>query len=215
ATDSQYKTTSTAVLNGAGAFIAFGAIGFSVAKVIRLAIHVTKSSATGSRRHEHEHGQQSKHTPSTPKLDIEVNSYDYLTLEDLHPWVASSARDLWRSHHYRDAVEQVARTINDKTQKKVWSYRSETTLMEYVFGFDKPPTSSDGKKLRFHGDPKSTTWKNRMNAARHLGGACYQGLRNVAAHEDSVDWTREMTLQYLAMFSVLAHWIDECDAYGQ
>nr|WP_275901613.1 TIGR02391 family protein [Streptomyces sp. S1D4-20] len=35
-------------------------------------------------------------------------------------------------------------------------------------------------------------------------------MRNLAAHEDEVSWTQQEALEYLATFSVIARWIEEC-----
>jgi hypothetical protein len=53
-----------------------------------------------------------------------------------------------------------------------------------------------------------------MMAGQALGRACTLGLRNVAAHENKLQWPRQVVFQYLVMFSVLAEWIDECDVSG-
>jgi hypothetical protein len=136
-----------------------------------------------------------------------------LSLEDLHLWVKVPASQYWVNGQYRDAVQHAALSVVSETQHKAWSYKDGTDLMSYVFG-DDPPKPGEGRRLRFRGDPRTDTWKNRMRAAQALGRACYLGLRNVAAHEKEVDWPRNLAFQYLAMFSVLAQWIDECDPLG-
>lgn len=115
--------------------------------------------------------------------------------------------------HYRDAVQHAAIAVNEETRKKAWSYKEGTDLMNYVFAMD-PPKSGDGRRLRFRGDQRTDTWRNRMQAAQSLGRACYLGLRNIVAHEQMVDWSAEIAFQYLAMFSVLAQWVSECDPQG-
>lgn len=136
-----------------------------------------------------------------------------LSLEDLHKWVRVPAGKYWSNGNYRDAVQHAALSITSETQNKAWSYKDGTDLMNYVFSAD-PPKPGEGRRLRFRGDQRTDTWKSRMQAAQALGRACYLGLRNVAAHEKEVDWPRELAFQYLAMLSVLARWIDECDPLG-
>ncbi len=50
-----------------------------------------------------------------------------------------------------------------------------------------------------------------MRGARFFSQGRYAGIRNIAAHELEVAWSKEMCLEYLAAFSILARWIDECE----
>jgi hypothetical protein len=47
-------------------------------------------------------------------------------------------------------------------------------------------------------------------ALRPFAEGCFAGLRNPAAHEHGPEWDEQRALEYLAAFSILARWIDEC-----
>lgn len=230
-TSGQYATAGVAVLNGLGAAVAFGLITFLIARVFLGYVRFMRSRIDrNSNSYKMESGgnvssesAQSQHIADRSdvvlgeKYDVvsgEGGSVEYaFSFDSLHSWVRSVAADYWKNGHYRDAVEHAARSVNSQTQKLVWTYKDGTDLMNYVFSAD-PPKQGDGRKLRFRGDPRTDTWKNRMQAAQSLGRACFMGLRNLAAHEQTLDWQQELAFQYLVMFSVLAQWIEECDPTG-
>ncbi len=223
--DSKYNSSlGSALGNGFGASFSFGGITFLIGVTVRnlgRKIKRQRNSQVPDRQDSNrpkivsisspleDHLPQ----PHTPERSVQNQSERSLLLSDLHPWVKSAAEYYWPNGHYRDAVEHAARSVNSETQQKVWSYKDGTDLMNYVFSMD-PPKAPEGRRLRFRGDPKTDSWKNRMQAGQALGRACYLGLRNIAAHEQKLDWSCQLAFQYLVMFSVLAQWIDECDVTG-
>ena len=63
----------------------------------------------------------------------------------------------------------------------------------------------------FQGDRSFATWRSRQNGGNQLGAGCFEGIRNLAAHEHELDLPEQVALEQLAAFSLLARWIDECD----
>lgn len=63
-------------------------------------------------------------------------------------------------------------------------------------------------RLRFDGDSVSLTWVARQEGAMYLSAGAF--IRNLAAHAETVAWTEQEALEYLAVFSVIARWIEEC-----
>jgi hypothetical protein len=131
-----------------------------------------------------------------------------LNAASLHPLVWRAAASIWDASP-RHSVGNVALKVNKLLQDKLGvTDISESDLANQAFS-DKD--SAPGRpRLRFPGE-RSKTWASRMNGARGLGQACFQGVRNVASHDEAANWSEEEALEYLAMFSVLARWIDECD----
>ncbi len=130
----------------------------------------------------------------------------------LHPWVYRAACDLWQGGHYRQAVEQTARAVSRHTQEKVRRYNlSDDKLILNVFSDDDP--KPDTPRLRFPGDRNTESWQNRMRGVRAFSQGCFAGIRNIAAHEYELAWSRDLCLEYLAAFSILARWIDESEVY--
>jgi uncharacterized protein (TIGR02391 family) len=132
-----------------------------------------------------------------------------LPADQLHPWVWGAAHTLWKSEHYRAAVDAAATAINAHTQNKVGRRDiADTDLMNQVFT-EKPKAGQ--KYLQLPGDPNDQTLKSRNRALRPFGEGCFAGIRNPAAHEHGPDWDEQKALEQLAALSVLARWIDECE----
>ncbi|GAA4906345.1 uncharacterized protein Ymh [Stackebrandtia albiflava] len=130
----------------------------------------------------------------------------------LHPWVSEPAERLLAHGHGQDAVLAAARSINAHDQEKLRRFdKSDRNLLEEAFAETEPKAGSP--RLRFPGDPQTVSWRNRMTGVRSLVAASFAGLRNVSAHDHDLDWDQETAGQYLAMLSVLARWIEECEVH--
>jgi hypothetical protein len=131
-----------------------------------------------------------------------------LPADKFHPWVWNSARTLWESHHCRQAVQAAATTLNAKIQDKVQRRDvSDTKLVQEVFSESVP---APGKpRLRIPGDSSSETVQSRQRGAQQLGLACVSLIRNPASHEDE-EWDEQIALEQLAVLSVFARLVDEC-----
>jgi hypothetical protein len=131
-----------------------------------------------------------------------------LPADQFHPWVWDAARTLWDSKHYRAAVHAAATAINAHTQTKVGRTDiADTELMNAVLT-DKPKPGL--AYLQLPGDPNDQTVKTRNRALRPYAEGCFAGIRNPAAHQHAPEWDEQAALEYLAAFSVLARWIDDC-----
>jgi hypothetical protein len=130
----------------------------------------------------------------------------------LHPWIITAVSDLWRDGHRREAVGRAARSLSAATQDKLRRYDvSDDHLFQQSFSDDPPKPGQP--RLRFVGDRRSPSWTSRLRGARGLAQGCYAGMRNIAAHENGDEWSEEVALEYLASFSVLARWVDECEVF--
>jgi len=126
----------------------------------------------------------------------------------LHPWVWDSARTLWETHHYRQAVQTAWTAINAKIQDKVQRRDvSDTKLVQDTFSESAP---APGKpRLRVQGDSTTETVQSRQRGALQLGLACVSLIRNPASHEDT-ELDDQIALEQLATLSVFARVVDEC-----
>lgn len=131
-----------------------------------------------------------------------------ISAANLHPWVWSGAQSLWRSGHYRSAVEDAAKKLNAETQNKLGRRDvSETDLFKQAFSLDSP---APGKpRLRRMMDDGSDTYKSMQRGAMALAEGFYTGIRNPFNHEDPRDIDEQIGLEYLAALSVLARWVNE------
>ncbi|WP_239109385.1 TIGR02391 family protein [Streptomyces coelicoflavus] len=127
----------------------------------------------------------------------------------LHLWVWEPAAPLWAAEAHQDAVLAAARVVNRRLQLKLGRHDiGEVDLCMQSFD-PKPPT--EGKpRLRFDGDRDTPTWRARQDGAKYLSAGAFLGIRNLAAHEEQVTWGQQEALEYMATFSVVARWIEEC-----
>ncbi|MFI6606882.1 TIGR02391 family protein [Streptomyces sp. NPDC050507] len=132
-----------------------------------------------------------------------------IAADAMHPWVWEPAAPLWAADAHQDAVLAGARVVNRRLQLKLGRHDiGEKDLCLQTFS-PTPPTS--GKpRLRFEGDRDTPTWKARQEGAMYLSAGAFLGIRNLAAHEEKVTWNKHVALEYLATFSVIARWIEEC-----
>jgi hypothetical protein len=130
-----------------------------------------------------------------------------LSAAELHLWIWSGASSLWKSGHYREAVEGAIRKLNAETQNKV-SRRdvSETDLFKQAFSMDE---AKAGKaRLRRMKDDGSDTYKSVQRGAMTFAEDVFAGIRNPLSHEVDQELSEQEALEYLAALSVLARWVD-------
>lgn len=131
-----------------------------------------------------------------------------ISAASLHPWVWSGAASLWKSGHFRSAVEDAAKKINAETQNKVNRRDvSETDLFKQSFSLDAPATGKP--RLRRMADDGSDTYRSMQRGAMALAEGVYAGIRNPFGHGDPRDVDEQVALEYLAAPSALARWVDE------
>lgn len=130
-----------------------------------------------------------------------------ISAADLHPWVWSGAQSLWRSGHFRSAVEDAAKKVNAETQNKVGRRDiSEADLFKQAFSLD--PAGPGKARLRRLNPESSDTYRSVQRGAMAFAEGIYAGIRNPLNHEDPKDIDEQVALEYLAALSVLARWVD-------
>lgn len=133
-----------------------------------------------------------------------------LSAAKFHPWIWSGAQSLWRSGHYRSAVEDAAKKLNAETQNKIGRRDlSESKLFQEAYS-DKPAAPGKSRLRRVKNDG-SDTYKSMQRGAMALAEGIYAGIRNPFNHEDPKDIDEQVALEYLAALSVLARWVDESE----
>ncbi|MGC0249823.1 TIGR02391 family protein [Pseudactinotalea sp. Z1748] len=130
-----------------------------------------------------------------------------LSAAELHAWIWSGARSLWKSGHYREAVEGAIKKLNAETQNKVGRRdASEANLFKQAFSMDAPRV--DKSRLRRMEDDGSDTYKSVQRGAMTLAEGVFAGIRNPLSHEADQELSEQEALEYLAALSVLARWVD-------
>jgi hypothetical protein len=130
-----------------------------------------------------------------------------LSAAELHDWVWSGAKSLWRSGHYREAVEGAIKKLNAETQNKVRRRDvSETDLFKQAFTLD---AAAPGKsRLRRMSPEGSDTYKSVQRGAMSFAEGVFAGIRNPLSHEAGQELSEQEALEYLAALSVLSRWVD-------
>ncbi|MGW3499334.1 TIGR02391 family protein [Streptomyces globisporus] len=132
-----------------------------------------------------------------------------IAADALHPWVWDSAAPLWAAQARQEAVLNAAKVVNARLQLKLARHdKGETDLC--MQSFDPQPPVAGKPRLRFDGDRSTPTWMARQEGAKYFSAGAFLGIRNLAAHQETVTWTEQEALEYLASFSVVARWIEEC-----
>ncbi|GHB18976.1 MULTISPECIES: TIGR02391 family protein [Streptomyces] len=131
-----------------------------------------------------------------------------LDASTMHRWVWGSIQGLWSSGHYRQAVGMAATAVNAQTQSKV-SRRdlSESKLFGDVFSTKAP--EPDKPRLRLSANDGGDTWRNQHDGAAALARGAYAAIRNPIAHEVGDELMEHEALEQLAVFSLLARWVDD------
>lgn len=136
-----------------------------------------------------------------------------LTGPALHPWVWDSARSLWQSGHYREAVRAASVGVNARTQEKLGRRDvAETELFRQAFTND-PPTLG-AARLRPHGDDDGKTARSFRRGIMAFAEGCYASIRNPVSHDEG-ELHEQTALEQLAAFSVLARWVDEASVVAR
>ena len=131
-----------------------------------------------------------------------------ISAAQLHPWIWDGACSLWRSSHFREALEGAIRKLNAETQNKLGRRDvSETDLFKQAFSTD---VAQVGRaRLRCMANDGSKTYMSVQRGAMAFAEGIFSGIRNPLSHEFGHDLTEQHALEYLAALSVLARWVDE------
>ena len=130
-------------------------------------------------------------------------------LRALHPLVWKAAEPLWKDGHTRDAVSAAGRELAEYV-KTLTNRRDvvDTALWQQAFSKDAPEA---GKvRLRWPGDPTDQEVKGMNEGLARFAPGVQMTGRNPAVHGTEV-MSEQDTLERLAVFSLLARWVDHCE----
>lgn len=135
------------------------------------------------------------------------NNAPVLNAARLHPWVWESARSLWQSRHFREAVRAASVKLNAETQNKRGGRDlSETALFQMAFSADEP-TPTRPRRRSPSDDGRKTALSIRRGIMAFAEG-CFAAIRNPTSHDVQDEVPEHEALEQLATFSVLARWVD-------
>lgn len=128
----------------------------------------------------------------------------------LHATVWDACASLWRSKHYRQAVNAAATAVNAALQARLNRRDcAESDLVTAAFTLDDPKPGQP--RLRLRQDDGSPTYRSMQNGAREFGCGCFRAIRNPGAHEVDDEPPEHEALEQLASFSILARWIEAAE----
>ncbi|WP_221285535.1 TIGR02391 family protein [Prescottella equi] len=132
-----------------------------------------------------------------------------MSASGFHPWVWESAKALWKDRHYSQAVHMAAVKVNEETQKLVGDrQKADTELFRYYLWSER---NKGPRKILVHRDyDGSPTSLSVQQGMQQLAAGVYMAFRNPVSHRShSLD--EAAALEQLAAFSLLAHYITECE----
>ncbi|MGK4583520.1 TIGR02391 family protein [Kitasatospora sp. HPMI-4] len=136
--------------------------------------------------------------PSGPKLPA----------SSLHPWVWDSAKSLWETKHYREAVQTAATSINYHLQRR--SGRMDVSDLDLLNQLLSEKAPEPGKpRLRWLADPMTDEFKSMMGGLRGMSQGIFQCIRNRATH-DVTPLAEAEALERLTAMSLLCNLLDKC-----
>ncbi|MFE9232037.1 TIGR02391 family protein [Cellulosimicrobium funkei] len=131
-----------------------------------------------------------------------------ISVGGFHPWAWESAKTLWASGHFREAVNAAARGVSAQAQSKV-GRRGLSEWKLLLNAFSVRPAEAGEPRLRLMADDGSDTFKSLHDGVGSFARGAYQAIRNPANHDELGELDETEAVEQLAAFSLLARWVDE------
>ncbi|MEV4709671.1 TIGR02391 family protein [Actinoplanes sp. NPDC049316] len=142
-------------------------------------------------------------------LEAEASRPPTIGAEAMHPTVWGAAKRLWEDGHYRQAVaaacESLVSVVKARTGRRDIP---DTSLWQQVFS-DKDPQPGM-PRLRWPGNSTDQDVISMNGGLRQFAPGVQMTVRNSTAHGIGEIGEQE-ALERLAVLSLLARWLDECD----
>ena len=126
----------------------------------------------------------------------------------LHQWVWGDAAQFWQAGQFEAAVEYSAKSLNAHIQQKSRMSIADRELASEVFSSRASPKHA---RLWLPGPRDTDGWKSRQDGLHLLAMGAFAGIRNVVAHSVTTGWSQQEALEYLAVLSVVARWVEETE----
>ena len=139
----------------------------------------------------------------------EANKPPELGVRALHPLIWGAAGSTWRSGHYREAVSNAAQALVDHV-KTLTNRRdvADTSIWQQAFSSSAPEAGKP--RLRWPGDSADATVRSMQDGMRQLAPGAQMTVRNSAVH-GTEQMPEQEALERLAVLSLLARWVDQCE----
>jgi uncharacterized protein (TIGR02391 family) len=107
------------------------------------------------------------------------------------------------------AVEYASKALTAQIQKKSGSSLVDCELAAEVFSYGKVGRS----RLWLRGDCNDRAWRTRQDGLHLMSQGAFAGIRNVVAHSEKPGWSQQEALEYLAVLSTVARWVEETEVH--
>lgn len=131
-----------------------------------------------------------------------------LAANGLHEWIWGAAAQFWDAGQHEAAVEYGAKSLTAHIQQKSRMSIADRELAREVFS---PKASATNVRLWLPGPREVDTWRSRQDGLHLLAMSAFAGIRNVVAHSVTAGWSQQEALEYLAVLSVVARWVEETE----
>ena len=126
----------------------------------------------------------------------------------MHPLIWGAAGPLWRDRHYRQVTAAADSLIAQVKERTGRNDVHETGLWQETFSAKDPEPGKP--RLRWPGDPRDRHVMSMNEGLRQFAPGSQLTIRNPATH--STDAMSEQDgLERLAVLSLLANWVGECE----
>ncbi|MDG6934416.1 MAG: TIGR02391 family protein [Nitrososphaerota archaeon] len=142
--------------------------------------------------------QKKRFDPSERTNSLAENHFSVL---GIHPKIERASKKLFSDGYYAEAIFAAYKTVDKMVQAKSGCiYMSGKNLMFKVFNKDNPILALN--------DGISISDKDEQEGFMHIFAGASQGIRNPKAHDNVIQKSAEVTLQYLGLASLLCRMVD-------
>lgn len=139
----------------------------------------------------------------------EVEAPPKVGVAGMHAAVWGQASRLWRDGHYRQAVSAAADGVIGLVKARTGRNDIADTS-QWQQAFSNNPPQPGQPRLRWPGDPNDQTVKSMNDGLRQFAPGAQMTIRNPATHGTG-EMPEQEAAERLAVLSLLARWVDQCD----
>jgi len=138
---------------------------------------------------------------SNNKIDINKDDLIIQYLDNLHPIIIKSSKQLYLDQHYQNSIEEAIKAINQYIRDKTGIQMDGANLIDKVFSVNKPVLSFS--------DLSTETQRNEQVGFMEMLKGFIKGVRNIFAHNPATDIDSSVAFEYLVMASLFCKRIDQ------
>jgi len=138
---------------------------------------------------------------SNNKIDINKDDLIIQYLDNLHPIIINSSKQLYLDRHYQNSIEEAIKAVNQHIRDKTGLREDGSDLINKVFSAKNPVLSFS--------DLSTETQQNEQVGFMEMLRGFVKGVRNVFAHTPAIVIDSQIAFEYLVMASLFCKRIDQ------